>query len=320
MALLSPVRAMHCMLQSANALNAAEPKVGGQAVIEGVMMRSKEKVSWAVRRPDGEMAIENFPFISAAKRISILGKPVIRGAVGLFESLRWGLKAITRSAELAVEEERRDEAARGGIGQAVANASSIGFALLLSFGLFLYLPLKLLSFVIPQESAILYNLAAGGIRILFFLAYLIAISMLKDIRRVFEYHGAEHRAIFAFEDNKPLTIENMSAYGTFHPRCGTSFLLLVALICIAIFAVIDAAIIHFVGPYPNTLVRTLVHIGFIPIVSGTSYEFLRLSDKYQHVKPIAWLIQPGLWLQRITTRTPDADQMNVASTALKAAL
>jgi uncharacterized protein YqhQ len=319
---ISPFQALYCMMQSAGSLSAADPKVGGQAIIEGVMMRSKENVSWAVRRADGAVAIERFPFISISKRIAVLGKPILRGAIGLYESLRWGLTAITRSAELAAEESDDAQSAgtKRGVGQAIANASSIGVALILSFGLFLYLPLKLLSFVIPRESALLYNFLAGGIRIVLFLGYLTAISLMKDIRRVFEYHGAEHRAIFAFEDGKPLTLDAMESYTTFHPRCGTSFLLLVALICIAIFAVIDALIIHYIGPYPTPLIRTLVHIAFIPAVSGTSYEVLRLSDKFQHIRPVAWLIQPGLWLQRITTRRPDAEQMHVAADALKAAL
>ncbi|MFP4418038.1 MAG: DUF1385 domain-containing protein [Fibrobacterota bacterium] len=296
-----------------------ESRVGGQAIIEGVMMRSKENVSWAVQRPSGEVVVERHPFVSLSKKITLLGKPVFRGVVSLIESLQLGFRALNRSAELSVEEQH-DETKKKSWKDGAANALSIGIALVISFGLFLYLPLKILSFFVPQESALVYNLLAGAIRMIFFLAYLVFISMLKDIRRVFEFHGAEHKAIFAFEDGKELTVDNMKPYTTFHPRCGTSFLLLVALICVGIFAVIDGLLIHFVGPYPNTLIRTLVHIAFIPIVSGTSFEILRLTDKYRQIGVVRMFMQPGLWLQRITTKQPDDSQLKIASQALKAAL
>ncbi|MFW5775302.1 MAG: DUF1385 domain-containing protein [Chitinivibrionales bacterium] len=296
-----------------------EASVGGQAIIEGVMMRSKENVSWAVQTPSGEVVVERHPFTSLSKKIKLLGKPVFRGAVSLVESLQLGFRALSRSAELSVEEQQ-DEKKQKSWKDSAGNVLSIGIALIISFGLFLYLPLKILSFFVPQESALLYNLLAGGIRMVFFLMYLMFISMMKDIRRVFEFHGAEHKAIFAYEDGKDLTIENMKPYTTFHPRCGTSFLLLVALICVGIFAVIDGLLIHFVGPYPNTIVRTLVHIAFIPVVSGTSFEILKLTDRYRRVGPVRMLVQPGLWLQRITTKEPDESQMKVASQALEAAL
>ena len=140
------------------------------------------------------------------------------------------------------------------------------------------------------------------------------------MRRVFEYHGAEHKAIFTFEDDKELTIENMKPYSTLHPRCGTSFLLLVAPVCILLFSVIDAVIIHLIGPYPHVAVRFIVHVALIPLVGGFTYEILRLSDKYQHIFPVSLLIKPGLWLQLITTKQPDDNQLTIAATALKAAL
>jgi uncharacterized protein YqhQ len=300
----------------------AESKVGGQAIIEGVMMRGKKKVSWAVKKANGEVAVESEPFTSLSQKYKLLSKPVLRGFVSLIESLSIGLKALSRSAELAAEEAPRPaESSRSrSIKDSLANFSSIAFAFVLSFGIFLYLPLKVISFVVDKESALLYNLLAGGVRVVFFLIYLYLISLWKDIQRVFEFHGAEHKAIFTFEAGKELTIDNMKGYTTFHPRCGTSFLLLVALICIAIFAVIDALIIHFIGPYPSVLVRTLTHVVLIPIVSGTSYEVLRFSDRYQHTPEKKWFIQPGLWLQRITTREPDDEQLEIASKALKAAI
>jgi uncharacterized protein YqhQ len=218
------------------------------------------------------------------------------------------------------EEQPPKQAPANNTKNTVMNFSSIVLAFIITFFLFLYLPLKILSFFVPQQSALLYNALAGGIRVLFFLAYLYLISLWKDIQRIFEFHGAEHKAIFAFEDGKELTIDNMKPYTTFHPRCGTSFLLLVALVCIFIFAIIDALIIHFIGPYPNVLVRTLTHIVLIPFVSGISFEVLRLSDRYRKSPLVSWFIQPGLWLQHITTREPDDEQLAVASQALKAVL
>jgi uncharacterized protein YqhQ len=157
-------------------------------------------------------------------------------------------------------------------------------------------------------------------RIILFLAYLILISQWKEMRRVFEYHGAEHKAIFTYEDDKPLSLDNMRPYTTLHPRCGTSFLLLVALVCILLFSIIDAILIQFIGPYPNTLSRLLVHLALIPLVGGASYELLKLSDRYRRLPIVGALIMPGLWLQKITTRQPDDSQLEVAAEALKAAL
>jgi uncharacterized protein YqhQ len=294
-------------------------KVGGQAIIEGVMMRGRSMISWAVRRPSGEVAIESSPFTSIAKKYPILKKPILRGALSLYESLVIGMKALTRSAEIAAEEESKGEA-DAGIKQKIGNAASMILAVLISFGLFVYLPLKSLSFVVPEESAFAYNLLAGMVRVGIFLLYLFGISLWKDVRRLFEYHGAEHKAIFAFEDGHELTLDKMKPYKTYHPRCGTSFLILVALVCVFIFGIIDSVIIHFMGPYPNVFARTLTHIAFIPLVSGMSFEVLRLSDKYRHVPVVRALIQPGLWLQRITTKEPDDHQMNVAVSALKAVI
>jgi uncharacterized protein YqhQ len=140
------------------------------------------------------------------------------------------------------------------------------------------------------------------------------------MRRVFEYHGAEHKAIFAFEDDKELTLDNMRPYTTLHPRCGTSFLLLVGIICILIFSIVDALIITTIGPYPSVAARLGVHLLLIPLVAGCSYEALKLSDRYRHVPIVGAMILPGLWLQKITTRQPDDSQLEVASAALKAVL
>ncbi|HMD69441.1 MAG TPA: DUF1385 domain-containing protein [Chitinivibrionales bacterium] len=282
------------------------------------MIRSKHRISWAVKNPDGETIIERLPFVSLLKRHRFLAVPIVRGAIGVYESLKIGYAALARSAQIASGE-------RCEIGKQVENSNrgaflaSLAIALVICLGLFMYLPM-LISQVFFKDSALAFNGAAGTIRIALFLAYLASISLWKDIRRVFEYHGAEHKAIFAFEDGKELTLENMRSYSTLHPRCGTSFLLLVAMICIVLFSVIDTIVVSFAGPYPNVLARLCVHLVLLPLVAGSSYEVLRFSDRFQHFLPVKLLIMPGLWLQKITTRQPNDEQLGVASAALKASL
>jgi uncharacterized protein YqhQ len=303
----------------------AKPKnVGGQAIIEGVMMRCGKNISWAVRDPTGALVVEHFPFVSAASTNRFFRLPIMRGAVNLYESLVIGFKALSRSAEIAGVEvtpvDKNDPAAvqKQKTKDAIASWLSFGFAFLASVGIFMYLPLWLVSQFVPADSAVLFNTLAGSVRITLFIAYLVLISLWKDIRRVFEYHGAEHKAIFAFEDGKEITLDNMRPYTTFHPRCGTSFLLLVAILCILLFSVVDALIITLIGPYPSVVARFAVHLLLIPLVSGASYEVLKLSDRYRRFPIVGALILPGLWLQKITTRRPDDSQLEAAAEALKA--
>jgi uncharacterized protein YqhQ len=302
-----------------SAANLKKSKVGGQAIIEGVMMRSKQKISWAVRRPNGETVIERFPFISLSKQYKILAVPVVRGFINLYESLKIGYKALTRSAQIAADEPGQAARLRQEPKEKIAFLMSFIVAFAVSLGIFMYLPM-FISQVFLKNSVIGFNFLAGIIRITLFILYLVLISLWKDIRRVFEYHGAEHKAIFTFEDDKELTLENMRPYSTLHPRCGTSFLLLVMLICIFLFSIIDALVTVFIAPYPNVLVRFLVHIALIPLVAGFSYEVLRLSDRFQHISLVRVMILPGLWLQKITTKEPDDGQMKIAAAALKASL
>ncbi|MDR0331541.1 MAG: DUF1385 domain-containing protein [Chitinispirillales bacterium] len=354
---------------AAPAFAAAEKKdtVGGQALIEGVMMRGKEKVSWAVRRPDGETVVESFPFVSITKRNALCGIPVIRGVINLFESLSWGYKALSRSADIAsVEVEAGDKASSnssdtlpaGGNAASVATEESSGnisdnisassnnadptnpaddikptfvdrllttlsmlAAFAVSIALFMYAPMWTVSHVpFINDSPMLFNLSAGAIRITLFLIYILLISLWSEMRRVFEYHGAEHKTIFAYEDGKALTFENVEPYTTVHPRCGTSFLILVAICSILLFSVIDTLYIQYFGSFVNIFHRFVVHLILIPLVAGTSYEALKLSDRYQRLPLVGLLIKPGLWLQRITTRKPDRSQIEVAVKALEAAL
>ena len=311
-------------------ISAKKDKVGGQAIIEGVMMRGKEKVAWAVRRSNGEVVIEDAPFVSICRPKTWLAFPVIRGAINLYESFKLGYKALARSADIAAEEE---DAAKvkdknenvpkkaNPVLEKLFFAANMLFAIAISVGLFMYAPMWTVNRIeFIRESPLLFNLSAGIIRITLFLIYLAAISMWKEMRRVFEYHGAEHKAIFTYEDEKELTLDNMANYPTVHPRCGTSFLILVAISSILLFTVIDSLYIQYFGQFVNVAHRLAVHITLIPLVSGFSYEMLKLSDRYQRFPIIGLLIKPGLWLQKITTRAPDNTQLEVASTALKAAL
>ncbi len=294
-------------------------RIGGQAVIEGVMMRGGDRVSWAVKRTNGDITVETMPFVSATKRYRWLKIPVVRGAVNLYETLSVGLKALSRSAELS-SNEGNTEVKKASFIDSASVVLSMTLAFVVAFGLFLYLPMKILSFFVPRESALLFNVLAGVIRVCFFVAYLLVISLLKDIRRVFEYHGAEHKAILAYEAGMRPTVDAMRPYATHHPRCGTSFILLVALICVFMFALADALIIRFIGPYPSVLVRVLVHLAILPLVSGASYEVLRFSSNHHASFPVSMLVAPGMWLQHITTREPDDEQMAVAVRALEAVI
>lgn len=318
------------LLLPLNILLNASPKkrkVGGQAIIEGVMMRGKDSVSWAVQKNDSEVVVERETYISICKKHRFLARPVLRGAISLFESVILGYRALTRSGDIIAEEQeknhtttpKKEKKSDTTLDKLFSGASMV-FTLFISFGIFMYLPMRILSIFVPEDSALLFNLLSGSLRIVFFLTYLIVISMWKEIRRVFEYHGAEHKAIYTYEDSKPLTLENMRPYTTLHPRCGTSFLILVGLICILLYSIVDAFFIAKFGPYPTVIARVFVHLLLIPIISGISYEVLRLSDKYQHLPLVGALIQPGLMLQKITTKEPDDAQLIVAAKALEAAL
>jgi uncharacterized protein YqhQ len=296
-----------------------ESTIGGQALIEGVMMRNKQKIAWAVRKPDNTIVQENLLFQSLTNRFKFLKLPVLRGAVNLYESLVIGLKTLSRSAEIASSAESSTEN-KSSAKEKTAMAFSMIVAFAFSFFVFLYLPMKIMSLFIPKESALLFNFTAGAIRVVFFIAYLFLISLMKDIKRVFEYHGAEHKAIAALEAGKELCPEVLKPFSTLHPRCGTSFLLISALMCIILFAFADAIVIHFAGPYPTVIARVLVHLALLPPVAGISYEALKFSSRHSSIFPVNVLVLAGLLLQKITTREPDNAQMETAIKALKAVL
>ena len=295
-------------------------QVGGQAVIEGVMMRSAQTVSVAVRRQDGSILVRKKPFVSFIKRFKILSFPILRGSVVLIESLVLGVKALTFSGDVAVADEKKKEPKNNHKDAAPPAKKGwlasvwLGLTVLFSFGvglvIFFYVPL-ILTELLGAESGFMFNLVDGLLRLAIFLLYLGAITLMKDIRRIFQYHGAEHKSIFAFENKKDLTPAAAKPLSRFHPRCGTSFLFIVMVVSIFVFM--------FLGK-PVDLGDRLLRLAFMPLIGGISYELIRLSDV--GVKKSFWrpFIVPGMWLQRLTTKEPDESQLEVAIVALKCAL
>ncbi|MBN2103025.1 DUF1385 domain-containing protein [bacterium] len=292
--------------------------VGGQAVLEGVMMRSPEYVAVAVRKPNGRIVLKKDAFKSWTKRYKILGWPFIRGGVILIESMIMGIKALNFSSTIAMEaeekskSEKKQEKTRKKTQK--ENDLKVILTMLLAFalgiGLFFYLPL-IITDSTGVQTGLAFNLVDGVIRLAFFLIYLFLISLWKDIRRVFEYHGAEHKSVFAYENKQPLTIEGVKSFTTHHPRCGTSFLLIVMLVSIMVFIPLGK---------PDNINERLIRLVFIPLIGGISYEIIRLSGSKFGKKFARILVAPGLWLQRITTKEPDDSQLEVALVSLKAAL
>jgi len=289
--------------------------VGGQAVIEGVMMRGPQRIAVAVRKPNGDIVVKSEPFESIVKRIKVLGWPILRGAVVLIESLVLGMKALSFSGDVAMQEEKSSqEKVKDGKSSSSWSKLWMGLTMIVAFalgiGLFFYVPL-LLTELFSLQSGLAFNLVDGLIRLVFFLAYIYLISLWKDIRRVFEYHGAEHKSIYAYEEEKELIVASTKDYTTLHPRCGTSFLLIVMLVSIVIFV--------FLGK-PDNIGERLIRLAFVPVIGGLSYELIKLSDRGYKNRFFRFFIMPGLWLQKITTKEPDESQLEVALVALKSAL
>jgi uncharacterized protein YqhQ len=300
-------------------------QVGGQAVMEGVMMRGPGRVATAVRRADGSITLKSDEFHSIAERQRWLKLPVFRGAVGLVEMMVIGIQTLNYSAEVAMEDvgeekgerrEKRDGTKKGKLMLGL----TVAFALLAGVALFFATPLTITTFVFSiDQDPFGFNVLAGGIRLLLLLGYLGLISQMKDVRRLFGYHGAEHKAVFAFEQGAPLDIASCQRQTRFHPRCGTSFLLVVVLSSILLFGVLDAAVLAWTGRLTLAL-RLATHLPLIPVVGGISYEFIRFSARHAESKLGKIIVAPGLWLQRITTREPDESQIEVALVAIRSAL
>ena len=282
----------------------ADCNYGGQAVIEGVMMRSPLKYAIAVRRPDKEIILKIGKLKSLSNKLKFLKWPIFRGIVNLVESLILGLKALTYSAEQATGEEEK------------INSVEMFFTIVIAFGLFIVffiaLPTAMARYLDRYLSnVIVYNLFEGLLRISIFIAYLFFISKIKDIRRVFEYHGAEHKVIYTYEAGEELNVDNVKKHSTLHPRCGTSFIFIVLIMSILVFSLLGKQ---------TLLLRIAYRIAIIPIIAGLSYEILKLSAKNMNKILVKWAVMPGLWFQRLTTNEPDDAQIEVAIKALKGVL
>ncbi len=288
----------------------AQINIGGQAVIEGVMMRAPRSMAIAVRRPSGEIIVKTDVVIPLSERFPVVKLPILRGAVALFSSLAIGLKALNFSANEALVEEgaEKEEMSQ------MVMWGTMAVALLFGILLFFILPLYLTKLLVPLigSSNIVFNLVDGVIRVAVFLLYIFSISRMKDIQRVFQYHGAEHKSIFAFEAGDQLTVENVGRYSRLHPRCGTSFLLIVMLVSIFVFSLIPKL-------WPFYL-KAGSRVVLLPLIAGVSYEFLKLSAKHSASRVVRFLTSPGLALQRLTTREPDEAQLEVAIRSMQEAL
>lgn len=295
-------------------MKAERMNVGGQAVIEGVMIRGPSKYVVAVRK-NKKIIAKNGKIQS--KKYTFLKWPFIRGFVNLIDMLIIGIKSLMWSAEQAAPKEER-------IGK-----NELVFTVLLSVGLvilfFIALPyfLTILVGITEEQEPILFNLVDGTIRILIFLAYIIAISFIKDVKVLFQYHGAEHKAIHCYENGRKLNAANVKKFTTLHPRCGTSFLLIVFIVSIFVFSLLPSIILYY---YPSFLSLNVwlrksvlfpIRILFIPIIAGISYEILKISDKKQKNSLFKLISMPGLWLQKITTKEPNKKQIEVAIYSLK---
>jgi len=287
-------------------LAAPRRMVGGQAVLEGVMMRGIDNWSLAVRTPEGGVWLDSWPLKSYMKRYRALRLPIVRGVTALAESLAIGVKAIEKSANIQLGE---DEAGEGQELGKKEMAGTIVLALALAIGLFFLAPLGITRIFKDQlGTGLWFWLVEGGVRVGIFLLYLAIITRIPDLRRVFEYHGAEHMSIHALEHGDDLTVANVAKYRTLHVRCGTSFLLIVMVVSIAIFAVVR---------WPAWYYLILSRIIALPLIVGISYELIRLAGRFESHTVVRVIMAPGLFLQWMTTKKPDESQIEVALASLE---
>lgn len=283
--------------------------IGGQAVIEGVMMKGPDSIAIAIRKPDGEIELKKERLKSNRKAISKL--PIIRGMFAFVDAMVIGIKALSFSAEFIEEEEEKKPKKPSKWDNFLDKnmiVISIVFSILFSIGLFILLPTLAVSFIgNVSKSPLVMNLIEGVVRVAIFVGYIAAISRMKDIKRVFEYHGAEHKTIFCYENEEELTPENARKFTRLHPRCGTSFLFLVMIVSILLFSFFR---------WPNLLMRLVIRIALMPLVAGISYEIIKWAGRSDS-KLVCAISAPGLWLQKITTQEPDDSQLEVAIEALK---
>jgi uncharacterized protein YqhQ len=295
-----------------------ETLVGGQAVMEGVMMRAPHSYCVAVRKPTGEIVTEQMPVSRVSEKHKLFKWPVLRGLGVLGQAMSLGMKALRFSANAALDEGGSANAGKPEISSWMMTAQVI-FSLVFFLALYKLIPLKLTFYLgnwVPAINAagfkgqILFNLVDGVIRLAIFVGFLYFISRAKDIRRVFEYHGAEHKVVFNFESGQPVNVENAQKFVTFHPRCGTSFMFVIMLISMVVYMLI---------PVQTFAAKLAIRVVLLPVIAGCSYELIRFAAK-RRASFMALLTAPGLWTQRITTKPPSDEQAAVAIRALDGAM
>lgn len=301
--------------------------IGGQAVIEGVMMRGPKETAIAVRKPDGEIIVDKKPINSFVQKFKINKIPIVRGVFSFFESLIVGTKALMFSAEFYDVEDEDDKKKKETMTAEELEAYnkkndkmmtgaifvSVAVALIFGIGVFMLLPTFLVG-LLRDYAHLTNNIAAtlleGVVRIVIFVIYILLVSKMKDIHRVFQYHGAEHKTIFCYENGDDLTVENVKKQGRLHPRCGTSFLILVMIISIIVFSFVS---------WENPIQRVIIRLLLLPLVAGLSYELIKFAGRHSGVI-VDIISAPGMWLQKITTAEPDESQIEVAIASLKSVL
>ncbi len=305
--------------------------VGGQALIEGVMMQGPKGAAVSVRTPDGSIDTEMVEFKHAKDKVKFLGYPLIRGVVAYIESMIFGYKCLMMSAEKSGLEDLEDSPENMSkldrwlndhlnkkvMGVLTGVASVLG--VLLAFGLFFYLPTIAVNFINKLSGEALTNYRAlfeGIIRMIIFVVYIALVSLMKDIKRTFMYHGAEHKTIFCYENGFELTVENVKKQSRFHPRCGTSFIFVIIIISVIISSIISVAAPELRN---QTIVWMAIKILILPIVTGLSYEFIKYAGRHDNIL-VKILSAPGLWMQRLTTKEPDDDMIEVALASFKAVI
>lgn len=293
-----------------------ETLVGGQAVLEGVMMRSPHAWGISVRKPDGTISTHSEPLERLSEKHKWMGWPVIRGVMTLGQAMVLGFRALRYSADVALDAMPSDQDEATKKTEISGWVAALNIIISVGFFIFLYkfIPLvgatKLKNVYPVFGNQVLFNMVDGIIRIALFLLFIWGVSLMPDIRRVYQYHGAEHKTVFAFESRDPLTVRNAQTFSTFHPRCGTSFLMTVMLISI---------VIYMLFPAQGFVAKFLLRIALLPVIAGLSYEMIRFAAKHGS-SLFALLTKPGLWLQRITTRPPTDDQVECAISALNEAM
>ena len=296
-----------------------EVLVGGQAVFEGVMMRSPKSYSIAVRKPDGTIVVKKDYLPRPSDRRALWGYPLLRGIATLGQAFTLGVRALRFSTDqvlsgLAAKDSSKGSTAAPREISTGMMAMNIVVALSVFVLLFKFLPLVLATWLqnyfSAMQGSLVFSLVDGVIRLGIFILYIVLVSQIRDIRRIFEYHGAEHKVVFTYEAQEDLTVDNARKHSTFHPRCGTSFLMVVMLISAVVYAFI---------PFESLAMKLLSRIILIPVIAGISYEIIRFAA-LRKITVLEWITLPGLWLQRVTTKQPDSAQLEIAIRALDEAL